>query len=518
MHRIFFRLLHHDGTSEKVCESLSALVTISLYLLVASMQLTSAASADDLRQAISQSDKVQLLRLLESGADPDGLAVDGLPPLLLAWQQEDIEAFEILLEMGANLHQVLAKDYEIVLDDSSVSTERDSPIHKVIFRYAKLRLGFAEVALRYIRLPNQVDEDGRTMFHHIASNPGRISSTLIALMVNSGVDSDCVDKNGLGPARVFFRKLVNTEEGLLSDEFIIHVIAVFLMSGTDLMHASADGTSLSDDLLALQRKHSERPSEASKVDTREISKMMRPFEKNYLLRSRFCISPLLQPMFPELPRLINRKTMYFGKDINVRGKAGVTPLWLAIHCNLVRDVPSLVRDGADPDLRLNDDLRKYASKTDEIYGFRGEDDGYFGAKGETVVMAACTNPIFREIYIPLLIKSTKEPNQTDQLGRNLLHRLLYHPLLIGQEHLVNDLVKAGVDLNAQTISGSTPAHVAVALNPKVIPVLVELGADPNIRDIHNRTVEDLLSLAIREGYPRQDDYQTTIAWLRDNQK
>jgi hypothetical protein len=339
-------------------------------------------------------------------------------------------------------------------------------------------------------------------------------------MVNSGVDPNCLDENRLNAARIFAKKLSTSDEEMLSSSFIVHANTTFITYGTDLMEAASDGTTLANDLLILKNEYPEKLSDLSAYIEAipEIAAKLKPFDRSRLLSERFSVSPLLRPMFPELPRLLDRKRMIIGNEMNIRGTAGMTPLWLAVHCNLEQEAKFLIRRGADTDLKLTDDLRRFAAKTDEIYGFRGEDDGYFGVRGETVVMAACTNPYWRSSFIPLLIAATKDPNQTDHLGRNLLHKLLYHPLLIGQEHLINDLIRAGVNSNAQTISGSTPTHVAVALNPKAIPVLVKSGADPSIRDMHNRTVEDLLSIAIGEGWPRQDDYHQTIAWLRQNQK
>ncbi len=78
--------------------------------------------------------------------------------------------------------------------------------------------------------------------------------------------------------------------------------------------------------------------------------------------------------------------------------------------------------------------------------------------------------------------------------------ILYHPLLEGQESLVEKLIEAKVDVNAQTISGATPAHIAVGMNAAIIPTLVKGGADLKIRDVRGRTVYDLLRLAIAENW------------------
>jgi ankyrin repeat protein len=48
--------------------------------------------------------------------------------------------------------------------------------------------------------------------------------------------------------------------------------------------------------------------------------------------------------------------------------------------------------------------------------------------------------------------------------------------------------------------GSTPCHLAVYRNASYIPKLISKGADPNIRDVHGRTVFDLLQLSIDQKW------------------
>ncbi len=50
-------------------------------------------------------------------------------------------------------------------------------------------------------------------------------------------------------------------------------------------------------------------------------------------------------------------------------------------------------------------------------------------KGSTVLMAACLNPFRRKHFVLPALSATEDPNQRDELDRNLLHLILYHPLL-----------------------------------------------------------------------------------------
>jgi len=93
-------------------------------------------------------------------------------------------------------------------------------------------------------------------------------------------------------------------------------------------------------------------------------------------------------------------------------------------------------------------------------------------------------------------------------------------------NVVRTLVASGADINIRNDQGLTPLHYAVdtaidgaiqqnleAINWSVVAVLLDLGADPNIRDMRGKTVYDVASAYGYNSRRSFDDFMST----RENQ-
>lgn len=70
------------------------------------------------------------------------------------------------------------------------------------------------------------------------------------------------------------------------------------------------------------------------------------------------------------------------------------------------------------------------------------------------------------------------------------------------------LAKAGVDVSVPDAIGITPLMEAVALNRKdAVATLMDLGADPKLKDNKGRTAMDVLQLSVTEGRIDTTDYK-----------
>jgi ankyrin repeat protein len=82
--------------------------------------------------------------------------------------------------------------------------------------------------------------------------------------------------------------------------------------------------------------------------------------------------------------------------------------------------------------------------------------------------------------------------ETDALGETCLH----HYAIEGDAEAVALILKAGVDINAQTHFGSTPLACAAGLDntEEVVALLIQHGADISVRDSTGHTVMDNLMI------------------------
>ncbi len=76
------------------------------------------------------------------------------------------------------------------------------------------------------------------------------------------------------------------------------------------------------------------------------------------------------------------------------------------------------------------------------------------------------------------------------------------------------LISAGADVNAQTSKGETPLHgyepgLTAPQDPRIISILIESGADPNLKAYGNNTVLDLWEKAIDVLNERINKYSLT---------
>ena len=169
-----------------------------------------------------------------------------------------------------------------------------------------------------------------------------------------------------------------------------------------------------------------------------------------------------------------------GIDLNRQGPTGMTLLHSAYYSGNFEAFQLLLNGGASPDIPITASTSDIAKDIMQISTF-------FPQEGETVLMASCMNPFARPGYFEAALRCTKSPNQVDAFGRNILHLFLFYPR-DDEGPLLNQLIGTGIDLNAKSTAGATACHIAANMNPELIRVLVEAGANAKLQNGRDETV------------------------------
>jgi uncharacterized protein len=106
--------------------------------------------------------------------------------------------------------------------------------------------------------------------------------------------------------------------------------------------------------------------------------------------------------------------------------------------------------------------------------------------GQTPLMVAVMYnlmPLFK-----MLLEAGADVNAADRTGDSVLHYAATH----GTPTLVQALLEKGPDLDARNSEGEPP--LMVALNSRVVGLLLQAGADPNARRNDGRTLLDLCEI------------------------
>ena len=114
--------------------------------------------------------------------------------------------------------------------------------------------------------------------------------------------------------------------------------------------------------------------------------------------------------------------------------------------------------------------------------------------GKTIVYAAYKNDI--KLFNQLFNEST-DVNQRDKGGRTALH----YVVLNGNREIFQRLIThSDLDINVQDKDGVTPIRLAVCecIVPAVL-ALLQMGADPNIKDSHGISAVDEAKQAGYDG-------------------
>jgi cytohesin len=183
----------------------------------------------------------------------------------------------------------------------------------------------------------------------------------------------------------------------------------------------------------------------------------------------------------ELKNFFNAVGRVFKSDPNRVGENGYTKLQTAIVKNDLAKVVSLIKAGADvnlrgslvyPPLHLALDKDRHSIAIALLQG--GADVDLKDAAGKTPLHRAVSQS--QEAFVLTLLKMNADPNLQDAQGRTPLHEVS-----TARPDMVDTLVSHKADPNARDNDGNTPLHAFIDRIP-MVERLLNNGADPNVKN------------------------------------
>lgn len=358
--------------------------------------------------------------LLNRGANPNLANGERKTPVFLAAGMKNIPILRILLESGGTLKRSLGQEpgFTVIKDCRSLEIMKyvlDKGMIDLHERGARMMTPLHQASSSVILLllekgadPSETAEDGKTALDILSSDNSSEAYDSFRIMLDN---PRCPDINKTAPDGL--TPMMRSLDSGLGPE----IIKLYIAHNVDLKRHSDDGRSIWD----------------------------------------FCKNPATEQLLLES-----------GVDPNILSQYGETLLYQAVWKMDITRVKLLLKYKADPNIK--------------------------NRLGLNPLQSLLTNPKFDHYQAPpptwfkvielanILMDAGFDPKTTMQDGRNWLHLLAEN----GYGDLVDRFVKAGVDINGRDTAGRTPIfHVQQG---GMIPVLVNAGADVNARDLMGRTM------------------------------
>ena len=177
------------------------------------------------------------------------------------------------------------------------------------------------------------------------------------------------------------------------------------------------------------------------------------------------------------------------RDVNQTGKYGVTPLtWALLHRH-DRIYEPLLAHGADPDIRVSEDVRLYSISLEA---------------GDSFLLGCVKQLQFSGLE--LAVKYTKQINQRDKYGNGLLPHFIANTYTEFERpppsffsEILDTFLQEGLDIDAQHAQGNTALHFAFEYHIGSSVPLLQCGADPLKKNDNRETAVDLFLVLAKQN-------------------
>ena len=431
--------------------------------------------------------------LIEHGADIDARNREGVTPLTIAVQKEDIEAIKLFTEHGAN---IFTKDthgnspmtlalagtpevFEAVVNKKNVLTQDsdgNTPLHIALLSDAPLSKVQYIIAL--CDDVNVCNRDGNSaLFIATLKNRQKVGEMLLA----KKADIFATNTNNNSPLKLALKYGGSIQDWLITSQ----TIKATDSSGNSVLHYAAEwqfGDAIKNlltkgaDINARNANGETVLFSAAKTNNPEIIEIIVEGGADVHARDHLGSSALHTAVRWDAPESVN-KLLSYGVNVDAQNSVGKSPLAEAVITDKIDMAKLLLDFGANPN-------------SSDTNGVTVLADAIRSAKTES---------------IKLLLDFGANPNVQAINGRNAYHEAA----TLGTIEIIDLIRNAGGNPLSRDKEGNTPFSIVIDKDIDVINAV--LGNSYNITDSDGNTpvhivvklggTDKLLMTLIKEGYP-----------------
>lgn len=431
-------------------------------------------------------------RLIQGGADINSKNKDGVTPLMIAVQKDNVSLVKYLASKGADIHTqdnnknspislalVSSRQMlEALVNKSNVMTqdsEGNTPLHKAIEN--DIALDKIQYIVSLMDDVNSRNRDGNSaLYLAVLKNREKVGEILLAK------DADIFSTNtkNSSPLKLALKHSGSVQDWLITSKTIKSTDG----SGNTVLHYAAEWQ-FSDAITSLLVKGADINAKNANGET-----------------------PLFSATKTDNPEII-RMIVDGGALINTRDNLGSTPIHAAVRLDALNSIAELIKLGIDVNSANTAGKTPLAEaaitgkyETTKFLLENKANPNATDANGITVLMDAitCQNP---EI-VKLLIDYDANPNIQDINGRNSYHEAV---ITLNKE-IIQTIRNAGGNPLARDKKGVTP--FSLVLNADFDIIQEVLGESTTITDsdgntpvhivVKNNGSDSLLKTLIEKGY------------------
>ncbi|KAF3363139.1 hypothetical protein PHSC3_000325 [Chlamydiales bacterium STE3] len=446
-----------------------------------------------IERAIREKSVSKILAFIEGGMNLNNPDKDGQTPLHIAVWHGTPEIIKLLVQRGA--------------DPCIADKDGQTPLH-LAAQYGNSKSIKLLIQQGGMNL-NQSNKKGQTALHLAAmcDNPKSIN-----LLIQYGAAPSILDNQGYSPLMLAIKsfsseslfafleeKLYSPEEGQAALRFALNcnipiILNLLLQHKIDLTYPDKDGQTA----LHIAAKHYraeniklllQHGTDPYQCDNSGKTPLFIAIENRHFDNVQAFLEPGIDLSYTNQagqtalhiaadtsgPYDITPKTIKLlikhGADLYQCDNSGKIPLFIAIENQLPRHVQAFIKGG----MNLN----------------------YTSPDGMTALHIAAKTEYGSSEIIELLIRHGAAPYQCDPLGNPpFFNAIKYYRLakcFLFKRQIITAFIKSGIDLNYTNKEGKTALHIAAKDGTSgIVELLIEHGANPNIKDNDGLTPLDLL--------------------------